>query len=241
MMRRIVQWNCKGPRARHEEVELLMNKSQPSCICLQEVMPENVKYNLVKEYKFYAIILPVQRSKGGTAIAIKKGNSTQKTKHMNGPSDGGSGTLHDSERKNDNMLNISTPSDLVMEEGMRNLLKQLPSPMILLGDFNAHNPLWGSEKISIRGRMLEKILARFNLLKRKEKTYYRAYDGCKSTINLTLANLTIAPEYKWSKKYNLRWTLSGHYPIIIKDEREISTKQNQRWSLGRAHWIQFQK
>ena len=131
-MRRIVQWNCKGPRARHEEVELLMNKSQPSCICLQEVMPENVKYNLVKEYKFYAIILPVQRSKGGTAIAIKKGNSTQKTKHMNGPSDGGSGTLHDSERKKDNMLNISI--DLVMDKDMRDLLEQLPTPMIHYGE-----------------------------------------------------------------------------------------------------------
>ena len=121
------------------------------------------------------------------------------------------------------------PRDQVTEEDMKDLLEQLPAPMILLGDFNAHNPLWGSEKISIRGRMLEKILARFNLLKRKEKTYYRAYDGCKSTINLTLANLTIAPEYKWSKKYEL-WG-SDHFPIIIEDEREVSTKQQKRWSI----------
>ena len=41
--------------------------------------------------------------------------------------------------------------------------------MILLGDFNTHNPLWGKEKISTRGRMLEKILDRYNLLCLNEK------------------------------------------------------------------------
>jgi len=27
------------------------------------------------------------------------------------------------------------------------LVEQLPSPVLLLGDFNAHKPLWGSNKI----------------------------------------------------------------------------------------------
>ena len=90
------------------------------------------------------------------------------------------------------------PTNLVMEEDMRCLLEQLPAPMILLGDFKAHNQLWGSEKISIRGRMLEKIFDRFNLfcLNKKKTTYYRALDCYKLTIHLTLANQTIAPEYK---------------------------------------------
>ena len=47
--------------------------------------------------------------------------------------------------------------------------------------------------MSTRGRMMEKILDRYNLLciMKKEETYYRANNGCKSTIDLTLANLTI--------------------------------------------------
>ena len=67
--------------------------------------------------------------------------------------------------------------------------------MILLGDFNAHNPLHESEKMSTTERMLEKILDRYNLLclNEKEETYYRVYEGCKLTIDLTLANITIAP------------------------------------------------
>ena len=56
------------------------------------------------------------------------------------------------------------PTDQVIDEDMRDLLKELPAPMILLGDFNAHNPLWRNEKMSTRRRMKEKILDRYNLL-----------------------------------------------------------------------------
>ena len=78
--------------------------------------------------------------------------------------------------------------------------------MILLGDFNAHNPLWGSKRMSTKGRMLEKILDRYNLLclNEKEETHYRAVYDCKMTIDLTLANIMIVPELKWSKEYKLR-------------------------------------
>ena len=39
-----------------------------------------------------------------------------------------------------------TLTDQVTQEVMRNLLEQISVPMILLGDFNVHNPLWGNEK-----------------------------------------------------------------------------------------------
>ena len=44
------------------------------------------------------------------------------------------------------MLNISTPNRWKeTEENMRDLLEQLPTPMILLEDFNAHNLLQEEE------------------------------------------------------------------------------------------------
>ena len=49
-----------------------MNKFQPSCTCLQEVMLDNVKYNLGREYEFYATIALGQINKEGTAVAIKR-------------------------------------------------------------------------------------------------------------------------------------------------------------------------
>ena len=88
--------------------------------------------------------------------------------------------------------------------------------------------------MSTSGRMLEIILEKYNLLCSNEKE-----ETWKSTIDLWLANLMIASEYKWSKEYKLGG--SDHFPFIIEDESEVSTKQHQRWSLGRANWIQFQK
>ena len=60
------------------------------------------------------------------------------------------------------------PTDQVTEEDMRELLEQLPAPMDLLRDFNAHNTIWGSKKMITR-----EILNRYNLLyinKKKKPT-----------------------------------------------------------------------
>ena len=54
-------------------------------------------------------------------------------------------------------------------------------------------------------------------LNEKEETYHSADDGCKLTIDLTLSSLTIAPENKWIKEYELKG--SDHFVIFMKDER----------------------
>ena len=43
----------------------------------------------------------------------------------------------------------------------------------------------------------------------------------------------------WSKEYNLSG--SDHFPIILREKKENSTKQQQRWSFKRANQTQFQK
>ena len=74
--------------------------------------------------------------------------------------------------------------------------------------------------------MIEKILNRYNFLyiNKEEETYYRAFDGNKSTIDLTVASLTIGLELEWSKEYEL-------------GERDVPMKQQQRWNKGRANWM----
>ena len=59
------------------------------------------------------------------------------------------------------------------------------------------NHLWGSEKTNTRGKILEQILDKFKLLclNLKEETYYRAHDGYKSIINLTLSKNNSSRNY----------------------------------------------
>ena len=105
-MTKIVQWNCKELRARHKEVQLLMNRHQPSCLCLQEVMLENDKYRPRREYKFYATIPSGQRSKGGTAVDINKEITHKRVNIRTTISEG----LPGRKGKEVNMLYIFTPN-----------------------------------------------------------------------------------------------------------------------------------
>ena len=104
-------------------------------------MLQNSNYNFGREYEFHSAVPLRLRSKGGTAIAVRKDI-------------------------NHNRLNLRTtlqvvalevylvgrgkrtlcsiylpPTDQITEEELRDLLEQPPALMILLGDFNAHNPL----------------------------------------------------------------------------------------------------
>ena len=38
------------------------------------------------------------------------------------------------------------------------LINQLPKPFLILGDFNAHHPLWGSSRQDSRGGVVERLL-----------------------------------------------------------------------------------
>ena len=185
-MSRIVQWNHKGLRARHKKVWFLMNIFQLSCICLQEVMLENLSIIQERKYDFQAIIPLEQRSKGGTAVAIKKEIAH---KRLNIRTTLQVVTL-EVQLVGENKITICSiylpPTDQVTEEDMTDLLEQFPTPMILLGDFNTYNPLWRNKKTNTRGRILEKILDTYNhlCLNGKEETQYKIFNSCKSTIDL---------------------------------------------------------
>ena len=43
------------------------------------------------------------------------------------------------------------PSDHVAKTDLINLIEQLLSPFVLLGDFNGHSPVWGNESYNSRG------------------------------------------------------------------------------------------
>ena len=128
----------------------------------------NNKYNLGREYEFYATTPRVVEARDG---CNQVRYNTQETKYKNNYPGGSSGGLPDRKGKRTVCSIYLLPTDQVTEEDMRELLEQLPAPMILLGDFNAHNLLWGSEKMNTRGRMMEKILDRrtFCALTKKKK------------------------------------------------------------------------
>ena len=88
----------------------------------------NTEYNIRRKYEFYAIIPPSQRSKKGTAIAIRK--------ELSYKSDNARG-LPTRNRKKNYRLNLPPPTYHLREEVRSDLLNQLPPTIIVMGGFSA--------------------------------------------------------------------------------------------------------
>ena len=119
---------------------------------------------LVWKYEFYATTTPrVREAREGTAFAIKK-DIKQKKLNIRTTIQVVALEIYLIGKWKITVCSIYLPTtDQVTEADMRDLLEQLITPMILLGDFNAHNPLWESENVSTKGND-KKILDRYNLL-----------------------------------------------------------------------------
>ncbi|GFY78273.1 RNA-directed DNA polymerase from mobile element jockey [Trichonephila inaurata madagascariensis] len=99
---------------------------------------------------------------------------------------------------------------------LQELIDQLPSPFILLGDFNAHHLLWGCQDVNSRGKVVEKLLAELDLtlLNDGSNTYFHS------------------PTQSYS---------SDHFPVVISYATPIAcvTLRQQRWKFDQADWETF--
>ena len=69
-----------------------------------------------------------------------------------------------SAKKTVTVCNVYLPPSLdVNFSDLEQLIEQLPAPFVLVGDFNAHSPLWDDVRQDSRSQMVEKLLNDYNL------------------------------------------------------------------------------
>ena len=49
------------------------------------------------------------------------------------------------------------PRSKIVGKDLDEIVNQLPTPFLLLGDFNGHHFIWGSDDVNDKGRIMEKI------------------------------------------------------------------------------------
>ena len=62
-------------------------------------------------------------------------------------------------------------------EHLDSLLKQLPSPYILVLDFNGHNILWGCKDNNLKGNIIEDFITKNDLCPMNDKKGKRKVQG----------------------------------------------------------------
>ncbi|KAG5865406.1 hypothetical protein JTB14_013578 [Gonioctena quinquepunctata] len=117
-----------------------------------------------------------------------------------------------------------------------NIADQLPPPYVIVGDFNAHNPIWGSTRIDTRGRIVDNFIDEMNLviLNSGEGTYLNLRSNSLSVIDLAFCSPTLAPSIQWKC---LGDHLTDHFSISIEfASRYITQSIPRKWKLDKANW-----
>ena len=63
------------------------------------------------------------------------------------------------------------PSFSLNSQHLDNLLQQLPTPYIVLGDFNGHNILWGGQDNDSSGELIENFITKNDICIMNDKSY----------------------------------------------------------------------
>ena len=128
------------------------------------------------------------------------------------------------------------PYDAINESEINNILQQLPTPFILLGDFNSYNTVWGCRSTHHEGRTLKDInnnnLCLFNKI---SPTHLDPSSATYSAIDLTLCNTSLFLDFTW-RVYDDTCG-SDHFPIVL--ESLHPQDELPQWRLNKANWEEF--
>ena len=134
-----------------------------------------------------------------------------------------------------------------LERNLNDLIEQFRHPFLLLGDFNAHSPMWGRNvRVSDqRGEIVEHFLDsnQLILLNKGDSTHFSLTHNSESAIDLSICSPQIATLFDWSVDSDIHH--SDHYPIKIyttfSTDHDATISSVPRWNLKKANWEKFQE
>ena len=132
------------------------------------------------------------------------------------------------------------PQDAINENELNNILQQLPTPFIFLGDFNSHNTMWCCGSTNQNSKTLENIINDDNnnlcFFNKKSQTHIDPSSATYSAIDLTLCDTSIFLDFTW-RVYD-DTCRSDHFPIIL-ESLHSQDDDLPRWRLNKANWKEF--
>ena len=132
------------------------------------------------------------------------------------------------------------PNDTLRQHDLNSLIMQLPAPFLILGDFNAHSPLWGNPDTNSRGQIIEDFITSNNLciLNNGENTYFHEPSRTFHAIDLIISSPILFPYFKFSVCNDLH--CSDHFPLFLTFHNFNPTNRNNpKYIYDRADWTSF--
>ena len=142
------------------------------------------------------------------------------------------------------VVNFYNPCERLDAVGLDGLVGQIGEMCVWVGDFNAHNPLWGSERVDHNGKVVEDFLDRndYVVLNDGRPTRYNILSNTLS-IELSFATSNLARVGEWDvmDRYSMG---SDHYLIYCRFGRRLTVEIEElgiRHNFSRANWGEFMR
>ena len=250
-MTMILQWNCRGLVSNWAESKMFFLLLAPIVIALQEtwLLPTDPYNFSLFNYSLYRYDeTDGERRHGGVALYINN-DFVHDMITLNTPLQAVACTIRLNGRKID-ICSIYIPPNTdnsVLERNLNQLITQFEHPFLLLGDFNAHNPMW-ARNITVsdqRGDIIERFLdiQQLVLLNKGDSTFFSLSYNTESAIDLSICSPQICNLFEWSVDCDIHH--SDHYPIKIQttfdSHSDSVTSFLSRWNLRKADWTKFQQ
>lgn len=236
----LIQWNINGYHTHLDMLKILTNKYSPLLICIQETRFTDSKTTSPKSYNgFFKNRDEQPRAGGGVAIYIKNNIEARQlpiTSQLEAV------FIEITFKQKLNICNIYIPPNKYINlDELNRLITQIPTPRIIVGDFNGHNVIWGSTTTNKRGKTLEEFINvnHLALLNTGEPTRLDTFSGHFSSIDLSMCDPSISHLFSCETSQNPYG--SDHLPILIthnQDTSHTSTVHN-KWRLDKADWGEY--
>lgn len=236
----VVHWNCRGLIHNLGDIKDIIHNFSPVAVCLQETNlgPKTNNFlrgfTIVRKDREHA-----SRLSGGVAIVVQGATPTRDIK-LNTRLEAVAVTVLSHKSISICSVYIS-PHEHVTLQDLEELTAQLPEPFLLVGDFNAHCTLWGSEKTDQRGQVIEDFILSTNicLLNSGSPTYFSPSTRKFTCIDLAFCSPSVFSDFTWDvldTSYG-----SDHLPAVVKLSSTLPTLNSKprRWKLQHADWPLF--
>ena len=248
-MTTLLQWNCRGLVSKWAESKMFFLLLAPIVIALQEtwLLPTDPYNFSLFNYSLYRYDeTDGERRHGGTALYINN-DFVHDQITINTPLQAVACTVRLNNRNVD-ICSIYLPpngDNNNLERNLNNLIAQFQHPFLLLGDFNAHSPMWGRDANipDARGEIIERFLTtnQLVLLNKGDNTYFSLSHNTESAIDLSICSPQIGVLFDWSVDGDIYH--SDHYPIKL--QTTFSSANDSigcsvpRWNFKKADWEKF--
>ena len=226
----IMQWNCRGFGANKEELCQLAHSYSPSIICLQETFlsDSQTTINPYISHHCFSVSANTGRPIGGSSILV---HHTLPHSRIQINTDLQAVACRVELQKNITICSVYIPPNFDFSiQQLQDLFDQLPSPVLLLGDFNAHSELWGNGREDRRGSLLETFISNNSLclFNDESPTYCHPASGSLTSIDLSISDAVIFPDFSWSVHNDLCG--SDHFPIFLQCRGLVENNRYPTWN-----------